>query len=78
VRRTVSGVQSGRVCYGYRREGTAVVLHPEEAKTIREAVQRMLNGESLRAICKILDARQISTPRRGARWNTTTFKQLLL
>ncbi|WP_104192902.1 recombinase family protein [Cryobacterium sp. Y82] len=78
VQRAVSGVHSGRMGYGYRREGTTAVLHPEEATTIRSAVARVLDGESLRAVCKDLDARQAPTPGRGARWNSTTLKQLLL
>ena len=78
VQRAVNGVHSGRVGYGYRREGTAVVLHPDEATTIRSAVLRVLDGESLRAICKDLDARHVPTPGRAARWNSTTLKQLLL
>jgi DNA invertase Pin-like site-specific DNA recombinase len=78
VQRAVNGVHSGRTGYGYRREGTAIVLHPDEATTIRSAVARVLDGESLRAICKDLDAQQAPTPGRGARWNSTTLKQLLL
>lgn len=78
VQRAANGVHQGRVGYGYRREGTAMALHPEEAATIRSAVRRVLNGESLRAICKDLDAQQIPTPGRGERWNSTTLKQLLL
>jgi site-specific DNA recombinase len=78
VQRAANGVHTGRVGYGYRREGTALVLHDAEAATIRAAVRRVLDGESLRLICKELDARQVPTPGRGERWNTTTLKQLLL
>ncbi|MDH6236243.1 recombinase family protein [Cryobacterium sp. CG_9.6] len=78
VQRAVSGVHSGRMGYGYRREGAAAVLHFDEATTIRSAVARVLDGESLRAICKDLDTQQAPTPGRGARWNSTTLKQLLL
>ena len=78
VQRAVNGVHSGRTGYGFRREGTAIALHTDEAATIRAAVQRVLDGESLRAICKDLDAQQAPTPGRGARWNSTTLKQLLL
>lgn len=78
VQRAASGIHQGRIGYGYRREGAAIVLHPDEAATIRLAVQRVLDGESLRAICKDLDAQQALTPGRGARWNSTTLKQLLL
>lgn len=78
VQRAVNGVHQGRVGYGYRREGAALELHPAEAATIRSAVRRVLDGESLRAICKDLDTRQVPTPGRGERWNSTTLKQLLL
>ncbi|MBM7025036.1 recombinase family protein [Clavibacter zhangzhiyongii] len=78
VQRAANGVHNGRVGYGYRREGKALVLHEKEAATIREAVRRVLEGESLRAICKDLDADYVSTPGRGERWNSTTLKQLLL
>lgn len=78
VQRAASGVHQGRVGYGYRREESAVVLHDAEADTIRAAVKRVLDGESLRAVCKDLDAQQVPTPGRGAGWNTTTLKQLLL
>lgn len=78
VQRAASGAHQGRVGYGYRREGSAVVLHDAGAATIRAAVKRVLDGESLRAVCKDLDAQQVPTPGRGAGWNTTTLKQLLL
>jgi site-specific DNA recombinase len=78
VQRAASGVHQGRVGYGYRREGAALVLDPAEAATIRLAVRRVLDGESLRAICKDLDAQRVPTPGRGERWNSTTLKQLLL
>jgi len=78
VQRAANGVHQGRVGYGYRREGVALRLHPTEAATIRMAVQRVLDGESLRAICRALDDQQTPTPGRGDRWNSTTLKQLLL
>lgn len=78
VQRANNGVHSGRVGYGYRRTKTGLVLHLQEAETIRAAVKRTLEGESLRSICKDLDAKQTPTPGRGARWNSTTLKQLLL
>jgi len=78
VQRAANGVHQGRAGYGYRREGTGVVVDPDEAATIKSAVRRVLDGESLRAICKDLDAQQAPTPGRGARGNSTTLKQLLL
>lgn len=78
VQRAANGVHTGRVGYGYRRKGGAVVVDPDEAATIRAAVRRVLDGESLRAICKDLDTSGTPTPGRGTQWNTTTLKQLLL
>ncbi|WP_315070330.1 recombinase family protein [uncultured Microbacterium sp.] len=78
VQRAAKGVHSGRTGYGYRRDGTGIVLHDAEAATIRAAVQRVLDGESLRAVCKDLDVDGTPTPGRGAQWNSTTLKQLLL
>lgn len=78
VQRAVNGVHQGRVGYGYRRVGTTLSLEPSESATIRTAIRRVLDGESLRAICKDFDAQQVPTPGRGARWNSTTLKQLLL
>lgn len=78
AQRATSGVHQGRVGYGYRRDGAAAVVNPAEAATVRAAVQRVLDGESLRSICKDLDAQQAPTPGGGVRWNTTTLKQLLL
>lgn len=78
VQRAAKGVHQGRTGYGYRRVGAAMVLHDEEAITIRKAAQRVLAGESLRTICKDLDAEGTPTPGSGHRWSSTTLKQLLL
>ena len=78
VQRTANGVHSGRVGFGYRREGATIVLHPKEAAAIRKAVQRVLDGESLRSICKDLDAQQEPTPGKAGTWTTQTLRQLLL
>lgn len=78
VQRAASGVHQGRIGYGYRRGGAGLVLHDDEAATIRTAVQRALDGESLRSICKDFNARGVPTPGHGSLWNTTTLKQLLV
>ncbi|MGM7699425.1 recombinase family protein [Microbacterium sp. A84] len=78
VQRAASGVHQGRIGYGYRRGDGGLVLHDDEAATIRTAVQRALDGASLRSIGKDFDAQQVLTPGRGASWNTTTLRQLLL
>lgn len=78
VQRASSGVHSGRVGYGYRREGAAVVLDDEQAAIIRDAAQRVLNGASLRSVCKLLDERGVETPGKAGTWTSQTLKQLLL
>ncbi|QYG11515.1 recombinase family protein [Microbacterium sp. PAMC22086] len=78
VQRAASGVHQGRIGYGYRRAGAGLVLHDDEAATIREAVQRALDGESLRSVCKDFNTRGVPTPGHGSLWNTTTLKQLLV
>lgn len=78
VQRATNGIHQGRVGYRYRREGDALVLQREETATIQEAVRRVLAGDSLRTICEDFDAKQVPTPGRGDRWNSTTLKQLLL
>ncbi len=67
VQRAAKGVHLGRVGYGYRREGTAMVLHEDEAATIREAARRVLDGDSLRAVCKAFNERGIPSPRTAER-----------
>lgn len=78
VQRAANGVHQGRVGYGYRREGAALVVHADEAATINAAVERVLDGESLRSVCKDFNAQGVPTPGRGALWNTTTLRQVLL
>lgn len=78
VQRAASGIHQGRIGYGYRRAGTGLALHDEEAATIREALRRVLEGESLRSVCKDFNAEQVPTPGHGALWNTTTLRQVLL
>lgn len=67
VQRAATGVHNGRVGYGYRREGRAMVLDPAESEVIREAVRRVLDGESLRSVCKDYNKRDIPSPRAAER-----------
>ena len=67
VQRAASGVHNGRVGYGYRREGSGMVLDPAESEAIREAVRRVLDGESLRSVCKRLNERGVPSPRTAER-----------
>lgn len=89
------GTPHGRLPYGYRRDYDvtpsgekvlhAQVPHEPEAQVLREAADRILNGESLRQICRDLDARGVPVPRKprdgGApapAWTTAMLRQRLL
>ena len=76
--RAADGKPAGQVGYGFRRDGARVIVEPSEAAVIREARDRTLAGDSLRAVCADLQARGVATPGKSGRWNTTTLKQLLL
>lgn len=78
VQRAASGVRVGRVGYGYRRTDAGVDIDPAEAAVIRDAAQRVLDGESLRSVCKRLDEQGVETPGKAGTWTTQTLKQLLL
>lgn len=58
-----------------------LVIHEPEAKVIREAVQRYLDGESIKAICDDFNARHIASPmwrgKPGNHWNVKTLAGLL-
>jgi DNA invertase Pin-like site-specific DNA recombinase len=78
AQRAAKGTPSHRVGYGYTRTAAGVELDPAEAATIRDAAERVLAGASLRSVCMDFNARGVPTPGRGALWNSTTLKQLLL
>jgi len=64
----------GRRAYGYASDGTTVV--EAEAAVIREAVARVLAGESLRAIALDWNRRDIPTASGGA-WGVTSLRSVL-
>lgn len=71
--RASKGKPHGKIPYGYRRlydettkEFLEQVIEPEEAKLIREMVDRVLGGESTNEIAADLNRRGIPTPRNGA------------
>lgn len=76
--RAADGKPAGQVGYGFRRDAGRVVLEPSEVAVIREARDRALAGDSLRAICADFQDRRVPTPGRSGKWNSTTLKQLLL
>jgi DNA invertase Pin-like site-specific DNA recombinase len=53
-----------------------LVIVPEEAAVIRDAVERALAGETLYSICSDLNVRQVPTAQ-GAQWRTQTMRRIL-
>ncbi|TDQ01225.1 recombinase family protein [Labedaea rhizosphaerae] len=58
-----------------RRVGRALV--PREAKMIKDAVQRVIAGESLLSICEDWTARGLPTPREAPAWYPSTLRSIL-
>lgn len=78
LERARQGKSHGPTAYGWTRDAEgAEHLVPEQADVIREAAQRVIAGESLRAIVRDLIDRDVPTPK-GGKWNGTVLRQLLL
>jgi site-specific DNA recombinase len=72
----------GKAPYGHRRERAAdgqarLSAVPAEADVIREAAQRLVDGESLRAVAADLNTRGVATAQ-GGQWTGTYLRKLLL
>lgn len=81
--RAAEGRVAGQTGYGFnRREDGTIEAVPGETAVIREAVRRILDGDSLRGIATDFNSRGITGPGRGKLagrpWNSTTLKQLVL
>lgn len=63
----------GRRCYGYTRNGDII---EEEAEHLREALRRLLTGESLRSVIRDFTDRGIRTTN-GKTWGPVTLKRIL-
>ncbi|OAV62977.1 recombinase family protein [Enteractinococcus helveticum] len=66
----------GRVPFGYRAENGALVIDPETAELVREAMQRVLAGDSLYRIRKDWNERGVLTTH-GCAWSDRTLKLML-
>lgn len=64
----------GQRMFGYERGMRGIV--PEEAAQIRDAVRRLLEGESMYSICREWNARGLRTSG-GKSWGTTTLSRLV-
>jgi site-specific DNA recombinase len=56
---------------------TGLRLHPERSQMLRDAAARLLDGESLYAICNAWNARDLMTPE-GAHWRSSTLRRALI
>ena len=63
--------------FGFRREGGVASIDPDEAAEIKDAAGRVLQGETLTAICDDLNERNVSTST-GKAWTVTTLRRVLL
>lgn len=67
----------GATPYGFRYVGDGMLeIEPEQAAIIREAAERVLQGQTLHSICKNLSDRQIATARGGV-WRVSTLANTL-
>jgi DNA invertase Pin-like site-specific DNA recombinase len=64
----------GRRAYGYERDGSTVV--PEEAEVIRWCAQRILAGDSPRAVAKALNERHVLSAS-GKAWHPGPLRNML-
>lgn len=78
------GLAHGRIPYGYlavRDNVTGKIVervpHPEQAPILKEIVARFLAGESLWAITKDLNDREIATPGTSEQWRASILTQML-
>lgn len=87
LERAEQGKPHGGVAYGYqrqvildadgRRKSSRDVLDPAQAKVVTEAADRLLAGESIRAVYTDLNRQHVPSPR-GKPWDGTMLRQVLL
>ncbi|TSE15241.1 hypothetical protein B1A87_004190 [Arthrobacter sp. KBS0703] len=63
--------------FGYQRDGEKVTIVPAEAKALRDAAKRVLAGETLASVVRVLNgAGHTSTT--GGPWNVTSLRRALI
>lgn len=81
IRRARSGRPSGDLGYGWEKHGSGTSArwteHPHEAAVVREIVDRLLAGETLRGVTDSLNRRGEAAPNSAA-WGKTSVKKLAL
>ncbi|HEY1531935.1 MAG TPA: recombinase family protein [Galbitalea sp.] len=76
LEKATNGEPHGRAPYGYRREDGRDVVVPQQAEVIREAVGRILAGQSLRSVATDFNKRDVASPS-GAPWVPATLRQVI-
>lgn len=84
-RRAERGLCVGGDVYGYTRQrgpdGVRYVVHPDEARVVRELFERRAQGEGIRTLVRDLNARAIPSPSAGTRgtgsWAPSAVSNLL-
>lgn len=90
LQRAQEGRANGAVAYGWQREhdvdasgrvvGFRDVENPDEAEVVREIVDRLLSGDTIRGIAEDLHSRGVPVPsrREDVRWRHGTVRKLAL
>lgn len=73
------GIPDGRIPWGYRKitgaDGAPTLeFDPETSPLVRDAVDRVLSGESWSSVCRDFNARGISRPASSAPWKANVLK----
>ncbi|MFH1549993.1 MAG: recombinase family protein [Planctomycetota bacterium] len=76
AKKSQGGYVGGRIPYGYRNEGGALVNVQEEAAAVKQIFQWKAAGKSLRKIVGLLNAGD-TKPRRGGAWSDSTVWNIL-
>ncbi|MEX3741801.1 recombinase family protein [Mycolicibacterium porcinum] len=81
MRRARSGRPSGSLGYGWVKHGVGSSAtwteHPHQAGVVREIVDRLLAGDTLRGVTELLNGRGEPAPN-SARWGKTSVKKLAM
>lgn len=79
-----NGRPHGKLLYGYRRvyddRGTYIETRTDEtrADVVRDAAKRVTGGETLYAVAKALNDRQIAPPRAGTHWRPEQVRRMVM
>jgi site-specific DNA recombinase len=75
--RAEKGLPHAAAGYGYRRVNGKDIIVPEQAAVVREIAERLLSGESVKAVTESLNARGLPSPY-GRAWSRVTTRHVAL